>query len=103
MRPIAIFLAAVLAGPFSPIYGQQMLNLVVVEGEGAINNVRQRTARDPIIRGEDENHKPVGGAAVVFTLPSQGAGGSFASGAQTLTVMSNNQGLAVARGFKPNG
>jgi hypothetical protein len=76
---------------------------VVVQGDGAINNIRQRTARDPIVRVEDENHKPVAGAAVTFALPSQGAGGSFAGGLQTLTVMTNNQGLAVARGFKPNG
>jgi hypothetical protein len=101
MRFIAVFLAALLAGPAA--FAQEALNLVVVEGEGAINNVRQRTARDPIVRVEDENHKPIAGAAVVFLLPSQGASGSFAGGSQTLTVMTNNQGLAVGRGLKPNG
>ena len=101
MRFIAVLLSALLAAPAA--FTQQALNLVVVEGEGAINNVRQRTARDPIVRVEDENHKPVAGAAVVFLLPSQGASGTFAGGVQTLTVMSNNQGLAVARGLKPNG
>ena len=35
-----------------------MLNLVVLEGEGATNNIRQRTARDPVVQVEDENHKP---------------------------------------------
>jgi hypothetical protein len=101
MRFIAVFLAALLAAPGA--FSQQMLNLVVVEGEGAINNIRQRTARDPIVRVEDENHKPVAGAAVVFLLPSQGASGTFAGGVQTLTVMTNAQGLAVGRGLKPNG
>jgi len=100
MRYLAVFLATLLAAPSA--FSQQMLNLVVVEGEGAINNIRQRTAREPIVRVEDENHKPVAGAAVVFLLPSQGASGSFAGGAQMLTVMTNNQGLAVARGLKPN-
>jgi hypothetical protein len=100
MRFIAVFLAALLAAPAA--FSQQALSLVVVEGEGAINNVRQRTARDPIVRVEDENHKPVAGAAVVFLLPSQGASGTFAGGVQTLTVMTNNQGLAVGRGLKPN-
>lgn len=100
MRFIAVFLAALMAAPGA--FSQQALNLVVVEGEGAINNVRQRTARDPIVRVEDENHKPIAGAAVVFLLPSQGASGTFAGGAQTLTVMTNNQGLAVGRGLKPN-
>src|SRR6476646_2492374 len=58
------------------------LNLVIVEGDGAINNIRQRTAREPIVQVEDENHKPVAGAAVVFLLPNQGASGVFANGVQ---------------------
>jgi hypothetical protein len=80
-----------------------MLNLVVIEGDGATNNIRQRTAREPIVQVQDENHKPVAGAIVVFTLPSNGAGGVFANGAKTLTMISDNQGQAVARGFRPNG
>jgi len=78
------------------------LNLIIVEGEGAINNVRQRTAREPIVQVEDQNHKPVAGAAVVFLLPDHGASGVFANGSRTLTVMSDAQGRAVARGFHPN-
>jgi hypothetical protein len=78
------------------------LNLVVVEGEGAINNIRQRTAREPIVQVEDQNHKPIAGAAVVFTLPTQGAGGTFGGGQHTLTVISDSQGRAVAHGLKPN-
>jgi len=79
------------------------LNLVIVEGEGAINNIRQRTAREPIVQVEDENHKPIAGAAVVFLLPDQGASGVFANGARSLTVMTDSQGRAVAHGFRPNG
>jgi hypothetical protein len=80
-----------------------MLNLVVIEGEGAVNNIRQRTAREPIVQVEDENHRPVAGAVVVFMLPTTGASGTFANGAKTLTVITDNQGRAVARGLKPNG
>ena len=80
-----------------------MLSLVVLEGEGATNNIRQRTAREPVVQVQDENHKPVAGAIVVFTLPSNGAGGVFANGAKTLSMVSDNQGQAVARGFRPNG
>jgi hypothetical protein len=79
------------------------LNLVVVEGEGAINNIRQRTAREPIVQVEDENHRPVAGAIVTFTLPNNGASGVFTNGARTLTVTTDNQGQAVARGLRPNG
>jgi hypothetical protein len=78
------------------------LNIVIVEGDGAINNIKQRTAREPIVQVEDQNHKPVAGAAVVFLLPDQGASGVFANGSHTLTVMTDAQGRAVARGFRPN-
>ncbi len=59
------------------------LNIVIVEGEGAINNIRQRTAREPIVQVEDENHRPVAGAAVLFLLPENGPGGTFANGARS--------------------
>jgi len=78
------------------------LNIVVVEGEGAINNIRQRTAREPIVQVEDENRRPVAGAAVVFALPQNGASGVFPNGSRTLTTMTDNQGRAVARGLRPN-
>src|SRR5689334_3779718 len=77
------------------------LNIVVVDGEGAINRIGQRSSRDPVIRIEDENHRPLTGAAVVFTLPTGGASGEF-NGSKTSTVMTDNQGQAIARGLKVN-
>lgn len=80
----------------------QKLNIVIVEGEGAINNIRQRVAREPIVQVEDENRKPVAGASVVFLLPSQGASGTFTGGTKMLTIMTDQNGRAVMRGFTPN-
>jgi hypothetical protein len=87
-----------------PAFGQAppVLNLVIVEGEGAINNVKQRVNRDPIVQVEDENHRPIAGAAVIFFLPDQGASGTFVNGSKTLTVTTNEQGRAVATGIRPN-
>jgi hypothetical protein len=82
--------------------GVSKLNLVIVEGEGAINNVRQRTAREPIVQVEDENHRPLAGAAVIFTLPDSGPSGTFAHGSRTLQVMTNSKGQAVAKGLRLN-
>src|SRR5215471_8268513 len=79
-----------------------MLNLVIVEGDGQINNIRQRTAREPVVVVEDENHRPVAGAIVVFTTPSRGASALFANGSHTLTVTTDDTGRAVARGLQPN-
>ncbi|HEY7617165.1 MAG TPA: hypothetical protein VH744_10205 [Terriglobales bacterium] len=78
------------------------LNLVVIEGEGAVNNIRQRPGQPPIVQVEDENRQPVPAAAVVFTLPSQGPSGSFPDGSKTLVVTTDAQGRAVARGLRPN-
>jgi hypothetical protein len=78
------------------------MNIVVVEGEGAINNARQRVVREPIVRVEDENHKPIAGAAVVFTLPTEGTTGVFGNGAKTLTIMTDSDGRAVGKGLRVN-
>jgi hypothetical protein len=86
--------------PATPAPGK--IQITIVEGEGAINNVRQRIAREPIVQVEDENRKPIAGAAVTFMLPQQGAGATFANGARSLTVMTDNQGRAVARGLRAN-
>lgn len=80
----------------------QKLNIEIVEGEGAVNNIRQRMAREPMVQVTDENRKPVAGAAVVFLLPNQGAGGTFANGAKSLTTLTDANGNAVARGLQAN-
>jgi hypothetical protein len=87
-----------------PVWGQSptSLQIVIVEGDGAINNVKQRVNRDPIVQVEDENHKPVAGAAIIFFLPNDGPGGVFANGSTSLTTTTNAQGQAVARGIRFN-
>lgn len=78
------------------------LKIVVLEGEGAINNIKLRTAREPIVQVEDENHKPVAGALVLFTLPDSGASGVFPGGSKTLMVYTDAQGRAAGKGLQPN-
>jgi len=78
------------------------LNIVIVEGEGAINNIRQRVAREPIVQVTDENNRPVAGATVVFFLPKDGPGGTFPGGARNLSVVTGQDGRAVARGLRTN-
>ncbi len=78
------------------------LQITILDGDEAMNNIRQRTAREPIVQVEDENHKPVAGAAVIFLLPNDGASGVFPGGARTLTTVTDGKGQAVARGLRPN-
>lgn len=71
------------------------LNVVVVEGEGAINNIKRRTSRETIVQVEDENHKPIAGAAVAFLLPADGPGGAFTGGAKSASIVTDNAGRAA--------
>jgi len=78
------------------------LSINIVEGEGAINNIRQRVNREPIVQVEDQNHKPIAGAVVIFFLPDSGASGVFSDGSHMLMAVTDNQGRATARGIRPN-
>ncbi|MFN0167316.1 MAG: hypothetical protein ACKV22_12875 [Bryobacteraceae bacterium] len=78
------------------------LRIQIVEGEGAVNNIQQRVAREPVVQVTDEQDRPVEGAVVIFTLPRNGASGVFADGSQLLTATTDSRGRAVARGFRPN-
>jgi len=82
--------------------GSPQLIITILDGEDALNDIRQRTAREPIVQVTDENHKPIAGAAVLFLLPGSGPSGSFADGAQTLSTVTDSTGRAVAQGLRPN-
>lgn len=76
--------------------------IVVLQGEGSVNNIRSRAAEPPAVRVEDTSGKPISGAMVSFVLPTQGASGEFAGGGQSVTVPTDTQGKAAVRGLKPN-
>lgn len=81
------------------------LQITILDGEGALNNIRDRTAREPIIQVTDENHKPVSEAAVLFLIHdgSNGAGGSFGqAGVKSLNVKTDALGQAHGTGLTPN-
>lgn len=84
------------------IAAQDTLHVVVLEGEGAINNVRSPRAKEPVIRVEDANNLGVPGAVVTFLLPAQGAGATFGDGGSSLTLITDDRGEAVGRGLRAN-
>ncbi len=106
-QPLAAALACLLTLQSAPVMAQETagakkLNIVIVEGEGAINNIRQRTAREPIVQVEDENHRPVAGATVTFLLPHDGPGAVLSDGSRSFTAVTDQNGRAVLRGLRPN-
>ena len=93
--------------PASPLAAQVIpaapakLNIIVLEGENAVNYLGQR-AGGPAVRVEDETRSPVKGAAVLFTLPDSGPSGTFARRALTYLVQTDGGGRAEAKGFRAN-
>ncbi|MBL8177899.1 MAG: hypothetical protein JNK48_24695 [Bryobacterales bacterium] len=78
------------------------LKIVVIQGEGATNNVRSRTATSPVVEVRDAGDKPVAGAEVTFQLPVSGAGGYFNGWLRNQTVRTDANGRAASTGMTPN-
>ena len=76
------------------------LKIVVIEGEGAVNIIQQKTAVAPIVEVRDRNDQPVSGVVVRFVIQKGRA--SF-NGARTLSVTTNAAGRATATGLTPTG
>ena len=79
----------------------ESLRVLILVGEGAINDIRTRTTASPVVEIRDENGIPAEGAQVVFELPVVGAGGLFAGQQYTATVKTNSQGQATVT-YQPN-
>ena len=78
------------------------LKVVVLEGEGAINNVKDLRAKEPVVQVTDENDAPVKDATVTFMLPDSGPSGTFGASGATLTMQTDEKGQATGRGLRPN-
>ena len=78
------------------------LKIVVLEGDGAVNDIRKRAAREPVVEIRDADDRPVAGAAVTFILPPSGPSGIFPNGSRMVTVTSDEKGQAAGIGLRPN-
>jgi hypothetical protein len=78
------------------------LKIVVVDGEGAVNIIQQKTAVAPLVEVRDQNGLPVAGAVVKFTITGA-RHAAFAGGSPTFTVTADAAGRAAASGFSPLG
>jgi hypothetical protein len=86
------------AGTQRPTPADAGLKIVVIEGEGAVNIIQQKTAVAPVVEVRDRNDLPVPGAVVTFSVGGNSA--SFA-GAQTISITTNAAGRAAAASFSP--
>jgi len=79
-----------------------ILQIQVVEGEGAVHVPGSRAARFLTIAITDETGKPVEGAAVTFHLPEDGPSGAFGNELRTDVVLTDSHGRATAPVFTLN-
>jgi len=78
------------------------LKILVIEGDGAFNSIRGKTAHSPIVEVRDQQGRVVPGATVRFVLPMAGASGSFQGGALTAESTTDENGKASAPVLVPN-
>ena len=57
---------------------------------------------NPWFKWKTRTISPSPALPITFLLPNQGAGATFANGARSLTVLTDDKGQAVARGLRPN-
>ncbi len=79
-----------------------ILQIRVVEGEGAVHLPGSRSTRPITVEITEETGKPIAGAAVSFHLPEDGPGGTFVNGLRTEVVVTDAHGRASLYGLIAN-
>ena len=95
-------LAVLLATSMASVAQEEAIHVVVLEGDGAINNIRSSHAKGPVVRVEDASNRGVPGANVTFVVPWGGPGVLFGDAGTTLTLTTDDRGEVVARTVHPN-
>ncbi len=79
-----------------------VLEIRVLEGEGAVQPAGARTRAPWTVQVVDETGRPVADATVTFRLPAEGATGSFPNGLQTEVMRTGPDGRATVREVRWN-
>jgi hypothetical protein len=79
-----------------------ILQIRVVEGDGAVHAAGSRDSRPLAVEVTDETGKPLARAAVSFHLPDDGPSGTFLNGLRTEVAMTDATGHASVRGLQWN-
>lgn len=85
-----------------PLRAAAILQIRVVDGEGAVYAAGSRATRGITVQVTDETGRPVEGAAVSFRLPESGPGGTFSGGLTSDIVLTGPDGRASAIGMRWN-
>jgi hypothetical protein len=94
--------ALVLALPWMAFSQIAILHIQIIEGDGAVYAPGVRSQRPVTVEVTDETGRPVGGAAVTFTLPDDGPSGLFLNSLHTEVVVTDGRGHAPIRSLQLN-
>jgi hypothetical protein len=94
--------ALVFAFPCVVVAQTAILQIKVLEGEGAAHPAGARVSRPVTVQVTDEAGQPVAGAAVSFQLPPEGASGLFSNGLRTDLVITDAAGRATIHSIQLN-
>src|ERR1700679_4329064 len=93
-------------GPAQPVPQppvEQSLKILVLAGNGEMNDLERRVMAPLVVQVLDQNDRPVEGAQVVFRFPLDGPSATFAGGKTSQNVRSNETGEAAALNWMANG
>lgn len=79
-----------------------ILQIRVVEGDGAVHTAGSHDSHPLAVEVTDETGKPVARAAVSFHLPDDGPSGTFLNGLRTQVALTDAAGRAGVRGLQWN-
>src|SRR5262245_47474881 len=77
------------------------VKLIVLRGSETENVINEIPPEPLVVRVVDASNRPISGATVVFTAPSNGPGGTFPTGA-SFTNISDEEGRALGLLYHPN-
>jgi hypothetical protein len=88
--------------PVSSLPTVQNLKVIVLAGNGEVNDLERRVMAPLVVEILDLQDRPIEGADVVFRFPLRGPSAVFADQKSAKTVRSNGQGEAAATGWTAN-
>ena len=89
--------------PTSQLPVEQSLKILVLAGNGEMNDMERRVMAPLVVQVLDRNERALEGAEVVFRFPITGPGAAFPGGKSSLTVRTNGVGQAPAVNWMANG
>jgi hypothetical protein len=90
------------AAPLPPVRQAPGFRVLVIRGDGAVNNISAQTAEEPVVEIRDDNGNPIEGAAVTFFVPATGPSVVFGGGATILGTVTDGAGRAAGTEMIPN-